>query len=103
MADDDEDLVAAVLTCPTARAVRLPPGAKSSSEEKMFQAAGGWPEAARRAGSGPCPGTRSCATAIAVADAEGPDAISMRRIARELHAGAMSLYWHVSSRRSCST
>ena len=37
-------------------------------------------------------------TAIAVADAEGPEAISMRRIARELNAGAMSLYWHVSSK-----
>ena len=37
-------------------------------------------------------------TAIAVADAEGPDAISMRRIARELGAGAMSLYWHVRSK-----
>jgi AcrR family transcriptional regulator len=38
------------------------------------------------------------AAAIAVADAEGPDAISMRRIARELKAGAMSLYWHVASK-----
>jgi len=36
--------------------------------------------------------------AIAVADAEGPDAISMRRIARELRSGAMSLYWHVGSK-----
>ena len=36
--------------------------------------------------------------AIAVADAEGPDAISMRRIARELSAGAMSLYWYVASK-----
>jgi AcrR family transcriptional regulator len=36
--------------------------------------------------------------AVAVADAEGPDAISMRRIARELRAGAMSLYWHVGSK-----
>jgi AcrR family transcriptional regulator len=36
--------------------------------------------------------------AIAVADADGPDAVSMRRIARELNAGAMSLYWHVSSK-----
>jgi AcrR family transcriptional regulator len=36
--------------------------------------------------------------AIAVADAEGPEAISMRRIARELRAGAMSLYWHVESK-----
>lgn len=38
------------------------------------------------------------ATAIAVADAEGVDAVSMRRIARELGAGAMSLYWHVASK-----
>ena len=37
-------------------------------------------------------------TAIAIADAEGPDAISMRRIARELSAGAMSLYWYVGSK-----
>ncbi|HXW79734.1 MAG TPA: hypothetical protein VEJ84_09545, partial [Acidimicrobiales bacterium] len=29
--------------------------------------------------------------AIAVADAEGPDAVNMRRIARELDAGTMSL------------
>jgi AcrR family transcriptional regulator len=36
--------------------------------------------------------------AIAVAAAEGPDAISMRRIARELNAGAMSLYWYVASK-----
>jgi AcrR family transcriptional regulator len=37
-------------------------------------------------------------TAIAVADAEGPEAISMRRIARELRAGPMSLYWYVGSK-----
>jgi AcrR family transcriptional regulator len=36
--------------------------------------------------------------AIKVADAEGADAVSMRRIAREVGAGAMSLYWHVSSK-----
>src|SRR5690349_19181382 len=36
--------------------------------------------------------------AIAVADAEGPDAISMRRIARDVGAGVMSLYWYVASR-----
>jgi AcrR family transcriptional regulator len=36
--------------------------------------------------------------AIKVADAEGAQAISMRRIARELNAGAMSLYWHVASK-----
>lgn len=36
--------------------------------------------------------------AIAIADAEGPDAVSMRRIARELRAGVMSLYWYVQSK-----
>jgi AcrR family transcriptional regulator len=36
--------------------------------------------------------------AIKVADAEGSAAISMRRIARELSAGVMSLYWHVASK-----
>lgn len=38
------------------------------------------------------------AAAIRVADAEGADAVSMRRIARELNAGTMSLYWHVVSK-----
>jgi AcrR family transcriptional regulator len=37
-------------------------------------------------------------TAIAIADADGTEAVSMRRIARELRAGAMSLYWYVSSK-----
>lgn len=37
-------------------------------------------------------------TAIRVADAEGADAVTMRRIARELNAGTMSLYWHVVSK-----
>jgi len=36
--------------------------------------------------------------AMNVADAEGPDAINMRRIARELRAGTMSLYWHIRSK-----
>jgi len=36
--------------------------------------------------------------AIAVADTEGPEAISMRRIAREVGAGVMSLYWYVTSK-----
>src|SRR6478735_2158893 len=36
--------------------------------------------------------------AIAIADALGSEAISMRRIAAALGAGAMSLYWHVASK-----
>jgi AcrR family transcriptional regulator len=38
------------------------------------------------------------ATAIAVADAEGADAVSMRRVARELGASPMALYWHVADK-----
>ena len=36
--------------------------------------------------------------AVAIADAEGTEAVSMRRIARDLRVGAMSLYWHVDSK-----
>lgn len=36
--------------------------------------------------------------AIAVADAEGAEAISMRKIAKVLEAGPMSLYWHVANK-----
>jgi AcrR family transcriptional regulator len=36
--------------------------------------------------------------AIEVADKEGPEAISMRRIAARLGVGTMSLYWHVASK-----
>jgi AcrR family transcriptional regulator len=36
--------------------------------------------------------------AIAIADADGAEAISMRRIAQVLRSGTMSLYWHVTSK-----
>jgi AcrR family transcriptional regulator len=36
--------------------------------------------------------------AIAVADAEGAEAVSMRRIAQVLRSGTMSLYWHVTNK-----
>jgi AcrR family transcriptional regulator len=36
--------------------------------------------------------------AIAIADAEGAEAVSMRRIAQVLQAGAMSLYWHLAGK-----
>ena len=38
------------------------------------------------------------ATAVVIADAEGTAAVSMRRIACDLHVGAMSLYWYVESK-----
>jgi AcrR family transcriptional regulator len=54
----------------------------------------------------PAPGTRRprftrdeiAATAIAIADAEGFDAVSMRRIATELDAGTMTLYHYVRTK-----
>jgi len=36
--------------------------------------------------------------AVAIADAEGNEAVSMRRIAKDLQVGVMSLYWHVESK-----
>lgn len=36
--------------------------------------------------------------AIAIADADGADAVSMRRIAQVLCSGTMSLYWHVANK-----
>ncbi len=38
------------------------------------------------------------ATAIALADREGVDALSMRRVASELGVGTMSLYWYLESK-----
>jgi AcrR family transcriptional regulator len=53
------------------------------------------------AGRGPKPGLtleRIVAAAVAVADAEGLDAVSMNRVAKELKTGAMSLYRYVESK-----
>src|SRR5215212_8753897 len=36
--------------------------------------------------------------AIAIADAEGFEAVTMRRLAAELGVGTMSLYWHVPNK-----
>src|SRR5919202_3820456 len=37
-------------------------------------------------------------TAVQLADAEGLEAVSMRKLAARLNAGPTSLYWHVSSK-----
>jgi AcrR family transcriptional regulator len=37
-------------------------------------------------------------TAVELADAEGLEAVSMRKLAARLNAGPTSLYWHVSSK-----
>jgi AcrR family transcriptional regulator len=81
-----------------------PRSGRASREEAGEQRSAGHVQRHRERGTAPPRRDRGLSraeiirTAIAVADAEGPDAISMRRIARELGAGAMSLYWHVGSK-----
>lgn len=48
--------------------------------------------------SGPLTRERIVNCAIAIADEEGLDAVTMRRVAEHLGAGAMSLYRHVSDK-----
>jgi len=55
----------------------------------------------RLAGTGRPPGhsrTEITAAAVAIADAEGLDAVSMRRVAAELGTGAASLYRYIDNR-----
>jgi AcrR family transcriptional regulator len=60
-------------------------------------------ERRRAQGGRPAPRARGLSqadivtAAVALADAEGREAVSIRRIARDLRVGPMSLYWHVSS------
>lgn len=59
------------------------------------------PEQPERSGPGRRPGysrDRITAAAITVADQDGIDAVTMRRVAAELGAGAMSLYRYVTGR-----
>lgn len=43
---------------------------------------------------------RVLAATLAIADRDGPDALSMRKVARALGAGAMSLYHHVADKEA---
>ena len=81
-----------------------PRSGRASREEAHEQRASGHVQRHRERGAQPPRRDRGLSraeiirTAIAVADAEGAEAISMRRITRELSAGAMSLYWYVGSK-----
>jgi len=61
-------------------------------------------ERRRAHGGRPAPRARTLSradilqAAVAVADAEGTEAVSMRRIARDMRVGVMSLYWHIESK-----
>lgn len=60
-----------------------------------------WMRPAKRHSRGPDPTysrEQITAAAIKIADAEGLEAVSMRRIAREVGAGAMSLYRYIGSK-----
>jgi AcrR family transcriptional regulator len=88
---------------PFYRYPRLRPG-QASREEAHERRIAGHVQKHRERGAQPPRRDRGLSraeivrAAIAVADAEGPEAISMRRIAREVGAGVMSLYWYVSSK-----
>jgi AcrR family transcriptional regulator len=56
------------------------------------------PERAARRRRDPISRDAIVAAAIRLLDADGLDALSMRRIADELGTGAASLYWHVGSK-----
>jgi AcrR family transcriptional regulator len=56
------------------------------------------PPKASRPAREPVTRERALATALALADAEGIDAVTMRRLAGELGIEAMSLYHHVASK-----
>jgi AcrR family transcriptional regulator len=57
---------------------------------------GWWPEVHDRSGARqPLTRAQIVAAAIKLFDAEGLDGFSMRRLGKELDAGATSLYWHV--------
>ena len=91
MADEDEELLAPFLALRPAgrRAARL-------QEHAAEDARRGRRHLPRRAAS--LSRDEIAQAAIGIADAEGAEAVSMRRIARELNAGTMSLYWHVASK-----
>jgi AcrR family transcriptional regulator len=58
-----------------------------------------WPETRERpAAREPVTLERIIAASIRIADAEGLDALSMRRLAKELDVATTSLYWHVKSK-----
>jgi AcrR family transcriptional regulator len=60
----------------------------------------GWPSARQRASRArePLSVVDIVAAAVRVIDAEGLDALSMRRLGGELGSGATSLYWHVRNK-----
>ena len=71
--------------------------ARRDRQQAHRQAAGGPPRGQHHGRSGL---TRDdiVTAAIEVADLDGAEAVSMRKIAQVLHAGAMSLYWHIASK-----
>lgn len=79
---------------------RSPAGRRERDRERRLA---GQAERRRENGGRPAPRARGLsradivAAAVAIADAEGAGALSIRRIARDLEVGPMSLYWHVTS------
>ena len=71
---------------------------RASKQKEQWQARGRRPGGVRSPGRPGLSRADIVDIAIAIADAEGTEAVSMRRIARDLRVGAMSLYWYVESK-----
>jgi AcrR family transcriptional regulator len=69
--------------------------ARRASSREGFDLVWARPERPSRGRAGGLDRQQVVRAAITIADREGLDALTMRRIARELGAGTMSLYWHV--------
>lgn len=50
------------------------------------------------AGAHRCRGTRSSNAALAILDADGVDALTIRHLGQELGTGSASLYWHIAGK-----
>jgi AcrR family transcriptional regulator len=78
-------------------------GADDRRQRERDQWIAGQVDRRRAHGGRPAPRARGLSqadivrAAVTIADAEGTDAVSIRRIARDLRVGPMSLYWHVAS------
>ena len=98
MATATKVLTRAAAGGPGGRAAGHRDGRRDRAASAPGVAVGSCPVERRPACAWRSPGSRWCATAIAIADAEGSAALSMRRVATELGVATMSLYRHVPSK-----
>jgi AcrR family transcriptional regulator len=72
--------------------------AEGGKRDRRFDLVWARPERQPRAGARGLDRTAIVEAAIGIADRDGVDALTMRRVAQRLGAGTMSLYWHVRNK-----